>query len=239
MSLFDNRTHPVFKGTTATNTVNLGLTTKCSMRCPNCSLGMVRDLEDGSAKHAHVEEIVRDSCLMRPMRRVHLTGGEPTIHPQFALIAAAARTWFNAEYVTLETNGTHYKKHRETIYDCFDLVFITHYVKNKIYPGNFDNTEIIELAQKDLGDRLIREEPVVHASAHRLTPRAGVHGACTKWHSPGLASGWYDGRLYACCVSYGIDRSLGIPVTPDWREKIALMAANAEMGCNRCVYGGT
>lgn len=243
----DNRTEPLFQGTTNTNTINLGLTTLCTMRCPKCSLGMVEAKAMGTARHVPLDLIMEHAKILiaeAPLRRVHLTGGEPTMHPNFDFIAEFCRRMFHyyVTYVTIETNGTGYMKYRDLFRSShiFDKVFITAYVKDKIYPGNFDNTEIIELAKTDVNHRLVVEPPVVHERQHlKLIEMDKLAGdqvkPCTKWYKPGLPSGWYDGQLYSCCVSYGIDSALGIPVTPDWRDHINKVS----MGCERCLYRGT
>lgn len=249
---YDNRTDPLFKSTTCTNSVNLGITTLCTMRCPKCSVGVPVYKGTPFARHAELDEIKRDAKLMRPMRRVHLTGGEPTMHPHFSVIAMHAREWFEAMYLTLETNGAYYMKYRDLFSEetnPFDRVFITHYLKDAIYPGSPDNTAIIEVAEKDLGDLLIREPPVVHSESHLtqvgmlaspfhpLDAKQGLEEpfACSKYFEPGLPCGWYNGRLWKCCVSVGIDLNFSIPVTPDWREKIMGLT----MGCRSCCYRGT
>lgn len=235
-SQLSNRTDPLFKGTSNTTVVQIGLTTLCTMRCPNCALSMPQLTAAGIAKHADVAQLQKDAVHMQGLHRVHLTGGEPTHHPEFRYIATHIGKWFQCEFLTIETNGTGYVKYRDLFCDStlFDRVFITHYVKDRIYPNNFDNTHVLEMAVLDLGDRLIWEEPVTHLPYHHLdTPKDSP--PCSKWYDPGLPAGWYHGRLYACCVTYGIDQSLGIPVTPDWKEQIQKQS----MGCDRCLYAGS
>lgn len=228
----NNFTEPLFQGTTNTNTVMLGLTSLCTMRCPNCNISVVQYKEQGIARHAQVEEIIRDAAHLQGLKRLHLTGGEPTMHPQFEHIVNNVRAWFGPQLLTIDTNGTGYRKYRH-LFPLFDRVFITHYVKDAIYPGNFDNTEVIQEAEQDLGEKLIRETPVIHKRYHLSL--AGEDQPCSKWFNPGLGAGWYNGLLYPCCVSFGIDISLGIPVTRNWREQIV----NQPKGCSRCTYNGT
>lgn len=148
------------------------------------------------------------------------------------------------KYLTIETNGSGVNKYEKafTIPNLFDRVFITHYVKDRIYPDNYDNTEVIEWAKTYIGtERLITEEPVEHPRGHDKLVRLGrpygkpYEPPCSKYTDPGLPCGWYDGLLYPCCVSVGIDRHLGIPVTVDWRDKIT----QRDMGCAACCYRGT
>src|SRR5207253_132338 len=116
--------------------------------------------------HASIRDIWRDSQYMKGLRRVHVTGGEPTIHPMFYLIVSHLREWFEPKYVTLETNGAKVVKCLDAIDRYFDKVFITHYEEDAIYPGSPDNTHVIERAEKRLKDRLVREAPVRHDRAH-------------------------------------------------------------------------
>jgi len=237
LSTYDNRTDPIFKGTTPTNTVNLSLTTLCSMHCPHCSVAVPAVKGTLLGRHATLEEIMRDAKLMQPMRRVHLTGGEPTIHPHFRVIARAVRKWFRADYVTIETNGVKFKHFQDVFLQEFDRVFITWYEGDAIYPGSPDNTKIIDYAQEILGPiRLIVEKPIRHERSHEINIRLyGKEEPCSKWFDPGLPCGWYLGQLYACCVTWGINPSWGIPVTENWREEIVKLPK----GCGACIYRGT
>lgn len=231
------RTDPIFQNTTQTNSVNLGITTLCSMSCPKCSVNVPGVKNTPLGKHAYWYDIHEAGILMRPLRRVHVTGGEPTIHPAFGFIAAYVRDWFQAEYVTLETNGAGVLKYLSDIDRRFDRVFVTHYEKDAIYPGSPDNSEVIRRAGYVLGDKLIHEAPVRHERGHELLTLGmlGVETPCSKYFDPGLPCGWYNNKLYGCCVTFGIDPSLGIPVTKDWRDRIA----KRPMGCGACCYRGT
>jgi hypothetical protein len=241
---YDNRNHPLFEGQNNQNSLNLGLTTFCTMRCPNCSISVPKHKAEKTAKDASVSDIIRDSRWMRGLRRVHLTGGEPLLHPDFRYVAEHARDWFHCSYLTVETNGHLYHKYKD-VFRTFDLVFVTHYEQDTIYPGNPGNGHIVDLVQQDLGDRMIREPPVRHEHGHgireQLVQLNASKGqlpedvACSKYRNPGLPAGWYDGKVYACCVSFGISSELGIPVTEDWRQRIQ----NLAKGCIKCCYHGT
>jgi hypothetical protein len=241
----NTRTDPVFKGTTPTNTVNLGITTACSMLCPKCSVGVPKFRSEGRDKHASVRQIITAGDVMSrkgPLRRVHLTGGEPTVHPNFGTIALLVRSWFYAKYLTIETNGAELRAYSYLFREpsVFDRVFITHYLKDSVYKGCPDNTETIQMARCLVGDRLIVEPPVTHQRAHVplgrvLTDSTGRVGPCSKWHDPGLPCAWYNDRLYPCCVTVGINEEWSIPVTEDWRTEIL----KVPMGCERCCYRGT
>ena len=240
---YNNRNHPMFRGQNCLNTLNLGITTRCSMKCPNCTVDVPGIKARGEAEDALPSEIFMDAMKMQGLRRVHVTGGEPTLHFQFQELCSTLTSWFRCQYLTVETNGFGYRKYKSAFKELFDLVFITHYVKDAVYPGSPDNTEIIAGAQQDLGDKLIVEEPVSHLPAHatiqlgkRLSDFAKGQEptACSKFFDPGLPAGWYDGRLYRCCVGFGIDKDLGIPVTETWRDEILKL----NLGCAACCFRG-
>lgn len=250
-TFYDNRTHPIYQGQNCTNSLQLVITTYCSMRCPRCSISIPKHKAEKTARHATLAEMERDSVYLQGLRSIKLTGGEPTIHPKFREIVEMVRERFHPSYLAIETNGVFFNRYR-TLFKSFDLVFITHYEKDAIYPGSPDNTKIIELAEKQLGSRLIREVPVRHTTEHFLNLELKLPGTiegknvasvensvkpftCSKWTKPGLPSAWYNGKLYACAVSLGIDERLGVPVTEDWREKIRWIPK----GCSNCCFRGT
>jgi hypothetical protein len=192
------------------------------------------------AYHEPINNIFLDlktMVMQEPLKRIHVTGGEPTLHPEFqnviwTLTDDNSDAKWRTTYVTIETNGWGYERYRN-LFPVFDKVFITHYLQDAVYPGSPDNTAIVEMAQKDLGNKLIREPPVKHETQH-LLPIVDS-SPCSKWFSPGLPCGYYHRKLYPCCVSFGIDENLGIPITADWREQIR----GKEKGCNSCAYRGT
>ena len=236
----DNRSESIFQNTTQTNTVNLAITTLCTMRCPLCTLDMPVLMQAKQAKHADVQDIERDLKLMAPLRRVHLTGGEPTIHPDFERIVKHAKDWAGCVYLTIETNGARFDRYADLFDAMFDKVFITRYEAGSMYDNSPGNSDIIERAAKLLGDRLIQEPAAVHSRAHEAGPIANpddVEGeiVCSKAIKPGLPCSWFDGLLYSCCVTPGIDKSVGIRVTKDWRQRIVQRAR----GCALCAFRGT
>lgn len=252
MTTETNRTAEIFRDTNNKNTINLGITTLCSMKCPKCSIGMPALMKEKKAYHLAKTDILDDLTVLTErsnLRRIHITGGEPTLHPEFKQIVDivfggpdnSRRYEHFAEYVTIETNGWGYLKYRE-VFESFDKVFITHYLADAMYKGSPDNTEIIETAQKDLGSKLIREPPVIHSTQHKteITQLGKVRipvieTPCSKWSNPGLPCGYYNRMLYPCCVSFGIDPIYAVPVTPNWRDLIDMFPK----GCNRCCYQGT
>ena len=84
----------------------IDLTNRCNMHCPICfaNAGVT-----GRAFEPDYDEVVRELQVLRDLRptpctAVQLTGGEPTIHPDFLRIVAAARR-MGFSHIQIATNG--------------------------------------------------------------------------------------------------------------------------------------
>lgn len=231
------REDPLFQGTTFYNSVNFSITTACSMKCPKCTLAMpaiARALR--GARHQTLDEIADAAEKLRGLRRVHVTGGEPTLHPKFEGAVALLRHIARPEILTLESNGFRVLKHADVINLYFDRVFITQYVEGKVYPGSPDNRKVIEEARAILGPRLITEPPVEHAIAHGENTSTKP---CSKLRESGLPSAYFNGKMYRCCVEPGMDvllgTNLGVPLTKGWRDDLSQRLPH----CEQCAFAGT
>ena len=98
----------------------IDLTNRCNMRCPICfaNAGVT-----GTVCEPDFDQIVRQLQTLRDMRptpttAVQFTGGEPTIHPDFIRIVAAARD-MGFSHIQIATNGI---KLAEMAFarECFD-----------------------------------------------------------------------------------------------------------------------
>lgn len=242
---YNTRTHPVLQNTDNRNTVNFGITTKCSMKCPNCTVNVPGILKAGEARHYPLSDCIDAAYQMMWLRRIHITGGEPTLHPDFSTVCKSIKSVARPQFLTLETNGFAVLVHLQEgwLQKTFDLVFITHYEKDAVYPGSPDNTEVILKARDLLGNKLIVEPPVRHLPKHE-TIRLGIKhqkvvddhkDICSKFDVPGLPAAFYNGKMYSCCVSFGIDESLGREIDYYWRNWITELP----MGCASCSFRGT
>ena len=83
--------------------LRLSLTDRCNFRCSYCS---VSDYEEPSSVLTRVEIARLVGIFARlGVRRVRLTGGEPTLRKDLVAIAADARATLGVEEVALTTNG--------------------------------------------------------------------------------------------------------------------------------------
>ena len=84
---------------------NIGITFKCNFRCPACTF-LLRDKKTfDNAKDMTLEQFnwILDK-YQKEIRIVGLTGGEPTMHPQFSEIVQSVKN--RGLKLVMPTNGT-------------------------------------------------------------------------------------------------------------------------------------
>lgn len=148
------------------------------------------------------------------LNRIHITGGEPTMHPKFADFVPKLKELFGCTRLTIETNGFGFKKYR-SLFTYFDEIYCSHYTA-ETFPDCPDNTEEIEFIKWYLQETKVKI--IVGKVQHESREKRGTK-ICARGTSEAL--GYSNGKLYPCCVASGLpERDTGIPVTENWREDI-------------------
>ena len=190
--------------------VSLDLTTHCDRRCPDCccGIGINRKLQ-----HHSWEYFENAAQFIHGIERIHLTGGEPTVHPQFAEFVPKLRALFGCKTLTLQTDGHGAKRYAETLAH-FDHIYASR------YDTNHADIDFI-------GGRFITTE-----WAGAFTPRSqrGSGKPCQRGFSETVA--YADGRMFGCCVAPGIDGAQSISLCADWKEKIEAVP----LPCKECMF---
>lgn len=190
----------------------LEITTLCNRRCPQCCCDI-----HNRAYVAHpweyferLAEIVRGTVYM-----LHLTGGEPTAHPQFAEFVPKFKDLFGAEKLTMWTNGYRVRENAGVL-DCFDEIWATRY-------GQENAAEI---------DWLVRNHGATFSELEHTDRSArGTGRPCERGTThPGAA--FADGRFYPCCVGPGLAGAASIEPTRDWRTAVL----DVPMPCGDCWF---
>lgn len=199
----------------------LHLTNVCSMRCPDCTASIPEVPRDNRTFYA-MDYFERAAPYFHGIERLNLTGGEPTLHPQFPALAGAMRALFQCQKLTIESNGYGFRRFQDA-FSHFDKVYPSHYTAAS-YPGCPDNTDDIEFLRRLYPDK-------VHANETVFTPKS-TRGTrmCFRGRSETVA--YANGRLYPCCVGPGLPVPHGIPLTPNWRVEIL----SASMPCSACWF---
>lgn len=182
------------------NAIWLELTTLCNRRCPECCCGIhQREYVAHPVEYLeHLAGIVRGTVPW-----LHLTGGEPTAHPQFAEIVPRLKDLFGAKRLTMWTNGYRARENAAVLHH-FDEIYATKYGES--------NAAEIEWLMTNC--RASYGEP-----EHISREKRGSGKPCERGTSdPGAA--YANGRFFPCCVGPGIPGAQSIEPTSDWAARV-------------------
>jgi len=206
------------------SSINLTLTTWCSMACPDCCCD-IPNKPRSEKNHVSWEYLETAAVHLRGIERINLTGGEPSLHPQFQDFVPRLKDLFGCRLLTIETNGYGFKRFPET-YRSFDSIYCSHYT-DKSFDGCPDNTDKIAFIK----DYFSGAGPEFIVGEIDFVPRSR-RGTKPCHRAFGTAVAYANGRLYPCCVGPGLPVPHGIALTANWRSEILA----ASMPCNGCFF---
>ena len=196
------------------NCVALEMTTACDRACPDCCANINRG--ERKAVHHDWEYFERAASFLYGVHRIHVTGGEPTTHPQFAEFIPKFRKLFGCTLLTLQTDGFGVEKY---------LAVLSHF--DHIYPSRYDerNAPAADLVK-------LRFPGSSTEWSGAFTPRSqrGSGAVCFRGLSDTVA--YADGVLHGCCVSPGIPGAQTLKPDADWKRKIV----EVPLPCKDCFF---
>jgi len=186
------------------------VTTVCDRRCPDCCYRIPWDGPLGKPQHYPWEYFEHAAQHLRGIERLFISGGEPTLHPEFPRIAKEIRALFSTPSrkpgLELVTNGSRLGEHANWI-DRFDKVWVTKFGSEPLSPD-------VVLTQERFPGR-ISVLPLVHRHVDKWVDGGGA-GPCDRYY----VSAYANGRLYPCCVSPGIPEATSVEPTADWQGRL-------------------
>ena len=192
----------------------MSITTHCNMQCPDCLYGM----RFRTPEHSPHEVVIADSRFFTGMEDVTLTGGEPTVHPQFDLIVLNVKKLIAPTKLKMETNGVSYPRWKN-LYAEFDEISVTHYIPST-WIGCPDNTRQVTA--------ILANHP--NAKAPESKHVRNIPSTCNRPCSRTGRLHYSQRKLYGCCIGPGMAGSVGIEIGPDWRQRISEMT----VACSEC-----
>ena len=202
------------------HTVSLDITTACDQACPECCCGIHMHRP---AIHHDWPYFERAAEVLRGIDRIVITGGEPTLHPQFVEFSRLFRKLFQCRVMTLNSNGWGFQKYAAVIANNYNWVDYSDY----------------GIKGRETGEWLVR---VAYGQVHRIdmtapdsfVPRIRRAGGkpCSRacFRSGGFA--YADGKLWGCCVAPGISGAVGMEAAEGWREALL----SAPLPCKDCWF---
>lgn len=192
------------------NNINVVITTKCNRSCPDC-FANCPTIKGKNVNWKYLENLAK---YIKGIDTVTITGGEPTVHPQFTEFAPKLRELFGCKTLDLETNGYAFKLFPVDVFKHFDNIHVSDYG---------DNLTTIE-----------GKETIVY-------PLEGVHINKNTRKEGGCFRGIYykisfaNGKFYRCCSGYGVPNQIGLEPCENWMTEIEKQVLN----CGECLFSGS
>lgn len=216
--------------------IALPVTRACNRRCPECSATMADQNWDRTRPHVSVDELRWVGKTLGPIGTVEMTGGEPSLHPDFVEISEHIHEWFACRDILLLTNGYLFKDEAQLpLLLNYDRVYISWYtnefaVKYRVAA----NTDVVNRVE-DYCKRNGKSVWVQRMDAHVPIGHPPYRGTCMYGYDKGDSVGYGKGKIYGCCTAYWLaDRGKGIWLTPDWRGHLG----EIELPCDKCFLSG-
>jgi glutamate-1-semialdehyde aminotransferase/MoaA/NifB/PqqE/SkfB family radical SAM enzyme len=178
--------------------LTFGITTTCNARCPSCTVPLRRTRE--AARSPEADDIPHLETLLRQVRYLILTGGEPTIHPRFGQFLEKIRDLADPRmYATMITHGGRLDRFRDALAAANINLTVslnaataaTHHKLMRLGPGAFDRiVESIRHARSvgrivDLSLFVARENIAEIPAFIALAEELDVHGIYFRTLIPG------------------------------------------------------
>ena len=221
------------------NRLTVPITRACNRACPECT-NRERDGIYGNGErnpHMSYDEIVWVGKNIGKIGRVEITGGEPTVHPDFQKITVSLRDIFQSDDIMLVTNGYIFEDDDKLpLLLKYNRIYLTDYTQKFADKyGTPSNTEVCDKicdyleGHKEV--RVWRQRMDEHLELKDDVPNATT---CRNGHDRGDMIGYHRGQLYGCCIAWGLDYpGKGIVLAKDWRDRLCEM----ELPCNKCFLG--
>jgi hypothetical protein len=191
------------------------VTTHCNRICPECCY---RIPWHGTlpAEHYDWAYFERAATFLHGLAVLTISGGEPTLHPQFGRILREFDALFEPDVLELVTNGCDLPRYAT---DWPHLARIT----IADFPGD-ERSRAAVAALRAWDPRRV----VVYDGAHRSLDLRGGGRPCERRTIAAYAAG----HLYPCCVAPGIPGAARMTPTRDWRETLV----QVPLACDRCCF---
>lgn len=210
--------------------LEIAITDFCNLDCTYCSQGT--PIQKGKLTMP-VELINQVSKIVRPyeFEEIKISGGEPTLHPQFRTICENLHEWFPATRYTLATNGAMLARY-------LDCISVFSQVQLSEYPGQ--NEDVFEgLIQRDIPNLYAVTKPddtmMINVHEQPNLGKVGIAERCPLRQVKKVVQQY----IYPCCVVFGLsiwrgmDRTgVACPLVANWRE--CLEEVDLEPYCQVC-----
>jgi hypothetical protein len=204
------------------DSIALEITTACNLRCPQCCCAI------GQRPVVHHDAAYFKSLapFIQGIRRVDITGGEPTAHPLFRELVTSFKRLFNCAELTLETNAFRLREY-EDILPLFDMVRLSAYPENE--PDVAWALAHCKLAYVQNGSTCAEIDAPGDERRHISQDRRGGGGSCLLGNFEFVL--YADGKFWPCRLGPAVDGALGVRPQEGWLEKVLSLPSPCQSCC--------
>ena len=212
--------------------LDITLTDFCSLNCRFCCHGtpLFKD-----KKHISLEELERISKFFKPyeFHVIKISGGEPTLHPEFAKICDNLKRLFPAKSYYLATNGFLLEKYIENV-KIFNIIELSNYppFNDKVY------NRLVSIKNK-IPNLVVRKkeeyDEIIDVNREMNLDKKNIFRRCPYTDNVKIV----QDRIYPCCNIFGqamrqnikLDK-ISVKIDENWRENLEKI--NIEPYCRQC-----
>jgi hypothetical protein len=217
------------------NKIQVPVVRMCNRRCPDCCAREQLTWYNKSItkKEMSFEELTWAGRLIGAIDEIEITGGEPTLHPQFEELTNNLTGIFQCDNFMLVSNGWLFGQDpsKLPLLLKYRTVWISHYTEQYVATsGGTTNTREVELISKYLHENGREDWKPYTVYAHHPFS-APPYGGTPCGHYPSNMIAYYEGRVYGCCVSWSLPyQGTSIPLTENWRDHLN----EIDLPCEQC-----
>ena len=204
--------------------INYFITTQCSRSCAECAHGNPDRARDKSIPKNVSWDYINESVPWFKRYAIKLTGGEPTLHPDFPLLASTLKEKFQTPHLAMDTNGFNCIKHIDSLH-WFDSIHFSHYIKGDYFSEEEDNTEILNVL-KARRDIKLEVFDITHFDSRKSNKKNPCYRSTLDLIS------YVDGLIYPCCIATGNPSAVGIKPSANWSKEIL----EVKLKCDNCLF---
>jgi hypothetical protein len=218
------------------NVLEIVITDFCNLECKLCAQGTPY-VKDKQVLSLHRIRELSEYFKLQKFRTIKISGGEPTLHPEFAQLCAEIKSLFSAEHYVLATNGYLLEKYLNEI-KVFDTIDLTE------YPGH--NSQVYErLCALNIPGlhACVRHEYVelMDIFSTKNAHKKNIFRNCV-FSYPGGHVKIVQDRIYPCCVVFGLSQvrqgiacdNISVKLDKDWKRNLSKL--DIEEYCRMCFF---
>jgi organic radical activating enzyme len=219
-----------FKTNRVIDRLALPITRMCNRKCPECPARQ----ENG--RHVSVDELKWIGKMIGKIGKIEVTGGEPSLHPDFEEISEHIHEWFDCDDIMVLTNGYLFTdESRLPLLLKWDKVYVTWYTNDFAIKYRIStNTEVVNRIEdylKQNGHHIWVQRMDSHIPKDSTLPWANK---CVFGYDENDMIAYHRGQIYGCCTSWQLEnRGRGIVLTDNWRDDLK----DIDLPCSQCFLG--